>query len=1089
MSQPSGIRTSPRLNCWRVCLSVVFLSQVLATNVSADEFDKDVPSLLRTFCFECHGKNEAEANVNLEQMASVPDISRQFKTWGKVVGMLNSKRMPPDDATQPSDLQRKRLTALIRGGLDSFVRINDGDPGRVVMRRMTSAEYAYTVEDLTGLRLGLERTFVNEAAGGEGFTNVGDVQFIQDSTLERYLEAAKIVASHAVIGSGPLQFYLDPGKTGLELSAINRVQSIYRAHGFRTAAGEGAEPFGLDLYPRAFFVAWQYRNRVELQRKDVSLRELARKDGLSVRFCEHIWNVVNSPATSFPLTLVVSRWQSLPAPGSRNSSEAEIRAACEELGAILREWQSTLAAAAGDEEEASVLTAGDVVAKSSHSFTADINWPEKATLAEFELSVTRASDRAATGALVVWRNARLRFRSEDQRRGRHLPLVSFLTPETVRLLTFGKHPAGAKIGENDFVIGGGKTVPIKLLVPERMVAAQLFVDVELDVKHGANRIVRCRIADGEVEGETAAEVGATSTLLADPASKAVAKWRDDVAEFARFLPEVSHREPAPSDRDPIPAPFDNAYNKPERNLFHYVVKYHRDDDFLVKHVLDDATRERLDHAWTDLLTSFEYYDANLRFAAKKFGINLGDAGIAELDAGAVTRFPDEKRVFIQRLRDEYNKMQQELRAAETGHVDDAIRLAERAWRRPLTSKEQQRLRAFYEQLRGEGELDHTKAMRALLARILVAPAFLYRVESPSEQTGIVPLSDWELANRLSFFLWSSVPDEELRRAAAAGELRDRENLSRQTRRMLRDPKARRLAVEFFGQWFGFYRFDEYRGVDPKRFPEFTDELKAAIHEEAISFFEYIVREDRPVSEILFADYTFLNRKLAAHYGIRLKTPDQKRHRLVTGVSKYHRGGLTQLAAILTVTSAPLRTSAVKRGDWILRRVIGTPVPPPPADAGSIAGDDAFADGLTMRQRLEVHRRDAACAGCHSRIDPLGFALEHYDAIGRWRDKFRDGKPIDSTGVLSDGTKISGPDGLRKFLKRQEKQFHRTLCAKLLGYAFGRTELASDRPLIDNMLTGLQTDGQFSKLIVSVVTSRQFRHQRGRDAKETKHDRR
>ena len=209
-----------------------------------------------------------------------------------------------------------------------------------------------------------------------------------------------------------------------------------------------------------------------------------------------------------------------------------------------------------------------------------------------------------------------------------------------------------------------------------------------------------------------------------------------------------------------------------------------------------------------------------------------------------------------------------LRDAEPGHVEDALRFAERAWRRPLTADEAARLRDFYARLRREGGLDHEHAIRALLARILVAPAFLYRAEPPEAGGGgIVPLTDWQLASRLSYFLWSSMPDEPLREAAAAGRLRDPAELERQARRMLRDPKARRLATEFFGQWLGFYRFDRFQGIDAGRFPEFTDKLRAAMYEEAVSFFEHLVREDRPVDEILFADYTFLNRPLAEHYGV------------------------------------------------------------------------------------------------------------------------------------------------------------------------------------------------------------------------------
>jgi Protein of unknown function (DUF1592)/Protein of unknown function (DUF1595) len=351
----------------------------------------------------------------------------------------------------------------------------------------------------------------------------------------------------------------------------------------------------------------------------------------------------------------------------------------------------------------------------------------------------------------------------------------------------------------------------------------------------------------------------------------VDEWRHDVDEFARLLPEVSHREPAPSDRDPIPNPYNNTYNKPECNHFHSIIKYNRDDDFFVAHIADDTTRRRLDLAWTDLLTSFEYHDANLRFVAKKFALDLGGRSIADLDRTLIDRLPAAPRVFVKRWVDEYMSMQNALRTDEPGHVADALAFAERAWRRPLTAEEEKRLRAFYAGLRQQNTLDHPQALRALLARILVAPTFLYRVEPPRERQGIVPLSDRQLANRLSYFVWSSVPDQELRQAADLERLHEPRQLEQQTRRMLHHPKVRRLATEFFGQWLGFYRFDGYQGIDAKSFPEFTDLLKSSLYEESVSFFEHTVRDDRPVDEILFADYAFWNRRLAEHYGMKSST--------------------------------------------------------------------------------------------------------------------------------------------------------------------------------------------------------------------------
>lgn len=1049
------------------------------SSLRSDEPDiaKELRPFADQYCVQCHGVDQVEANLHLERLISDWDVIGDFKSWEKVIQVLQTNRMPPEGSLQPKNDERDRHSKQIHSTIERAIERNAGDPGPVVMRRLTSAEYSHSIESVTGLDLGLERIFVNDAVGGEGFTNVGGAQFMQDSALEQYLALAKKVADHAMIGAGPLKFFSDTGQTGRELSAIDRIQRIYRQHGFRTAAGEGANPFGLDLYPRAFLVAWRYLHREKFGKRDVSLDQLAAAEGLSQRFCRHVWNVLNGPSNDFPLSMIVELWRKLPSPSSEKPG-VEPRSDCDQIARVLREWQKVLAAASGNEEEASVLTAGDVHLETKHPFNATINWEAGSQFAEFELSVTSASPNDVSDAMTIWKNSRIRFRAIDGRRGEGVSLRSCIAPDTIEQLQFGRHPVeDVVIDADDFVLGGDKTILLRLLVPADMQSARLTVEVELDVKHASNRIVRCRIADHSVEGKTVASVGATSTLLGDPTSDEVSRWQVGVAEFAMLMPEVSQREPAPSDRDPIPLPFDSTYNMPERNHFHTAIKYHRDDRFLVENILDDATRRELDEAWTDLLTSFEYHDLNWQFVAKKFGIQLPESRVADLDQKGFSLIPDETQAMVVRIRDEYLAMMSQLELAQPVHLNNAIELAQHAWRRPLSSVEERQLRDFYQQLRRDEKLEHTRAMRSLITRILVSPAFLYLAEPTSESAGVVPLTDWELASRLSYFLWSTAPDEELRKMAQDGQLQEEEGLCTQTRRMLRDPKARRLATEFFGQWFGFYRFDTYQGIDSQRFPEFNEGLRSAMYEEAVRFFEHIVREDRPAREILFADYTFLNQPLAQHYGLEGNNIPTSGFNQVIGVNRQHRGGLLGLGAVHAITSAPLRTSAVRRGDWLLRRVFGSPVPPPPADAGSIATDDVLADRLTVRQRLESHRRDASCSSCHSRIDPLGFALENYDSIGRWRDHYRDGQPIDSSGTLSDGTTISGPDSLLEYLRREQSQFERTLSVKLLGYALGRAELATDRPLIDDMLLRLREDGRFSELVLRIVTSRQFRNRR------------
>jgi hypothetical protein len=372
---------------------------------------------------------------------------------------------------------------------------------------------------------------------------------------------------------------------------------------------------------------------------------------------------------------------------------------------------------------------------------------------------------------------------------------------------------------------------------------------------------------------------------------------------------------------------------------------------------------------------------------------------------------------------------------------------------------------------------------------------LYRIEQGADSSlvkrvsynagsDVKPLSNWEMASRLSYFLWSSIPDDELRRAAGAGELTDAPGIQRQVKRMLGDPKARRLSTEFFGQWLGFYHFDQYKGVDTSRFAEFTDDVKEAMYDEAVSFFEHVIRKERPIREILFADYTFLNKDLARFYGVKKEIKSTEQPELVEGANAFHRGGLLRLGAVLTATSAPLRTSPVKRGDWILRRILGTPTPPPPADAGSLPADDKLFGGLSLKAKLEQHKRNASCANCHTRIDPLGFSLERYDPTGRWRDQYPDGNPIEDSAALADKTQINGVDGLLKYVESKDEQVRKTLSYKLVGYALGRTVLASDQLLIERMIKA-GGDATFAQLAAEIATSKQFRNRLGQEETLTK----
>jgi hypothetical protein len=644
-----------------------------------------------------------------------------------------------------------------------------------------------------------------------------------------------------------------------------------------------------------------------------------------------------------------------------------------------------------------------------------------------------------------------------------------LPADAAATLAFGTSPDGTPIGADDFATTG--TVSFTIDVPPGGNVLEFQADAELGTDR--NAVVRVAISD---RAEGSPRDAGQRVLLGDPQSVGYETFRGNIAEYVSLLPPNSHGEANPADKDPVPQPFDNTYNSPEHDAFVMKVKYQRNDTFFTDNMVDGKDRARLNQAWNDLFGSWPYHDAYLGMLADHFNLSLKSRRIADITAAQTAALPVNVRPYIESLRAHYDQVMQAQKLAEPGHVTDALAFASRAWRRPLTAEEKTGLRAFYQKSRTVTRLDHDAAMRAMIARVLVSPDFLYRVETVGAGPER-PLNGWEMASRMSFFLWSSIPDEELRRAAAAGELKEPAMLAKQVRRMTADPKARRLATEFFGQWLGFYHFDEYRGIDTGRFPEFKDDVKSAMYDEAISTFEYIVRQERPVKEILYADYTFLNKPLAAFYGIDRDVKLTDKMERVDGANAFNRGGALRLGSVLTTTSAPLRTSPVKRGNWILRRILGTPTPPPPADAGTIPADPQTFNGLTLRERLAQHKRNATCANCHLRIDPLGFPLEGFDAVGRTRTTYADGKPVDVTGEFADDTTIVGTQGLLKYLQTKDKQVMTTLSKKMLGYALGRTVKGSDRPLIETM-TAAGGDASFSTLAAAIVTSRQFRNRVG-----------
>ena len=403
------------------------------------------------------------------------------------------------------------------------------------------------------------------------------------------------------------------------------------------------------------------------------------------------------------------------------------------------------------------------------------------------------------------------------------------------------------------------------------------------------------------------------------------------------------------------------------------------------------------------------------------------------------------------------------------------RLARRAYRRPLNGTDIERLLGLYKAGRGEGSFE--AGIGEALRGILVSPKFLFRVER--DRANRAPgaayrLNDLELASRLSFFLWSSIPDDPLLDFAANGKLQDPAVLERGVRRMLADRRAKALTENFFGQWL---QLRDVRSAQPDAdtFPQFDENLRDAFVEEAELLFESMLREDRSLLDLLSANYTFVNERLARHYGI--SNIFGSFFRRVT-LSDENRWGLLGKGAVLMLTSHPARTSPVLRGKFVLENIMGSPPAPPPPDVPPLKENASEGKKLTVRQLMEQHRANPACASCHARMDPLGFALDNFDPLGGWRTSEAN-SPVDASGVLPDGTRFQGPVELRKILMSRKEQFVTTVTESLLTYALGREVEYYDQPAIRKIVREAGSSGyRWSSVVLGIVGSTPFRMRKG-----------
>ena len=983
----------------------------------ARRFTQTVRPFVATFCVGCHSGPRPEASFDLQRYATMQSVVEDFPHWALVLGKLTAKEMPPRETKQPPEELRQQVIEWITALRKNEARKNPGDPGPVLARRLSNAEYNYTIRDLTGVDLRPAREFPVDPANQAGFDNSGESLTISPSLMSKYLEAARQVADYLVLKPDGFAFAPHPMlvETDREKYPINRIVAFY-----------DRQPTDFAQY---FEAAWRYKHRVALGQPRATLADIAAQAKVSPRYLAMIWQTLEQTREEVgPLIKLQAMWRELPAP--KGNQPAIAREDCVRM----RDF---------------------IVRIRRHTEKLFTNIEAPGFSANFQpIAVYR---------LRLLAGRRRDFDASALRVGGEAPQQNFVV---TRGSTFGR----------------GEAEELKLAVAAYIKERQEDPDLVVPVGERAHY---------EAAFARFSSVFPTAFCL---------------RERGRFYPITSMDK----------GRFLGAG-------FHNVMGYFRDDRPLIELILDEKGKKELDTLWQEFDFIADYtirtYYQFIYNAGEGGGVRrnverpsqnefASEAAIFQLRDQILARAaPGTDPVILEAVKDYFDRTNTQIRwverarmEAEPKHLDALLKFAARAYRRPLAPEERDDVLAYYRELREKKGLTHEEAMRGSVASILVSPDFLYRVDlvdavpgasgrlaNPSMVMGVMgamggtqyrPLSGYALASRLSYFLWSSMPDEELLSHAKTGDLSKPSVLAAQVRRMLKDSRARALAAEFGGAWLDFRRFESHNAVDRERFPVFTNELREAMFEEPIRFLTDLIQNDRPALDLLYGDYTFVNRALAEHYGIPATPGGPDEWFRVNDARSYHRGGLLPMAVFLTQNAPGLRTSPVKRGYWVARRVLGEVIPPPPPTVPELPRDESKSN-LPVRELLAKHRENPACASCHARFDSFGLAFEGYGPVGERRTKDLAGRTVDERATFPGGGQGDGLDGLQSYIRaRREKDFLNNLCEKTLAYALGRSLMISDEPLLEAMQTKLAASGhKMSALIETIVTSPQFLNRR------------
>ena len=943
-----------------------------------DAFETTVKPFLQTYCYACHGGSQPAAGFDLTSYTTKDSVLADERRWNLVVARLKAGEMPPPQSRrQPDAAQRQSIVDWIEEVGAEDARRHPNDPGIVLARRLSNAEYDYTIQDLTGVDIRPTKEFPVDPANQAGFDNSGESLAMSPALVKKYLDAARLVADHVLFLPDGLSFAPYPVVTDEDRDkyVVKRIVDFYTK-----------EPTD---YADYFLAAWRYRHRAALGQPRMTLAAAAAGAHVSAPYLERVWAMLDArPDDVGPIAALQARWRSLPPPANRQEPAA-LRAAAESMRDLI----------AGLRPRVTV--------------TFD-NFPTRGIA-------------PGSQPLVLWKDRQFaEHRTSYAGNARWLDMSEYAAGDPA--LRVPDTPEAQARYEDAFT-------RFCALFPDRFYVSE----------RGRMFLTNPREIESDAEGHRLLSAGFHSQM---------GYFRDDRPLYDLVLTAEERRQ-----IDALWSELDFVANAPVRQFKQFIWFERAEPPSFMATAEFNAFRSEDD----DVVSEPKMTQLADLYLAKARTVVSGGADAVVRD-------------YFDRLNATVRALERAKARAEPRHLDALLAFAARAYRRPLTKAESDDLRGFYRSLRDQ-QLTHEDAIRDVVASVLMSPYFCYRVDTVPERTAsngdVRPLTDYALASRLSYFLWSSMPDEALMKHAAAGDLHRPEVIAAEARRMLQDGRARRLATEFAGNWLDIRRFEEHNAVDRERFPAFTNELRAAMFEEPIRFVLDVIQRDAPVLDFLYGDYTFVNAPLARHYG--MPAPPDGAWVRVDKAHTYARGGLLPMSAFLTKNAPGLRTSPVKRGYWIVHRLLGEYIPAPPPNVPVLPTDERKLGDLTLRDTLAQHRANPACASCHAKFDSFGLAFEGYGPVGETRDRDLAGRAVETTATFPDGSSGAGLDGLRAFMRaRGQAEFVDTLCRELIVYALGRSLLRSDEPLVAGMRKDLAAhDYRFGSLVQDIVVSRQF----------------